>query len=41
MMVPALLKRFEPHIRDFYPREYGSERAHNWLLSRTKRPAAA
>ena len=26
MMVPALLKKFEPHIRDFYLREYGSER---------------
>ena len=27
MMVPALLKKFEPHIRDFYAREYGAERA--------------
>ena len=26
MMVPALLQRFEPHIRDFYLREYGPER---------------
>jgi len=26
MMVPALLRKFEPHIRDFYLREYGSER---------------
>ena len=26
MMVPALLKQFEPHIRDFYVREYGTER---------------
>jgi hypothetical protein len=26
MMVPALLKKFEPHIRDFYVREYGGER---------------
>ena len=25
MMVPALLKKFETHIRDFYVREYGSE----------------
>ena len=26
MMVPALLRKFEPHIRDFYLREYGPER---------------
>jgi hypothetical protein len=26
LMVPALLRRFEPHIRDFYLREYGPER---------------
>lgn len=26
MMVPALLKKFEPYIRDFYIREYGPER---------------
>jgi hypothetical protein len=26
MMVPALLQKFEPHIRDFYIREYGAER---------------
>ncbi len=26
MMVPALLKKFEPHIRDFYIREYGADR---------------
>jgi hypothetical protein len=26
MMVPALLAKFEPHIRDFYVREYGPER---------------
>jgi len=25
MMVPALLRKFEPHIRDFYLREYGPE----------------
>jgi hypothetical protein len=25
MMVPALLKKFEPHIRDFYVREYGAD----------------
>jgi hypothetical protein len=25
MMVPSLLKKFEPHIREFYLREYGSE----------------
>jgi hypothetical protein len=28
MMVPALLRKFEPHIRDFYLREYGPERGH-------------
>ena len=27
LMVPALVRRFEPHIRDFYVREYGPERA--------------
>ena len=26
MMVPALLRKFEPHIREFYLREYGPER---------------
>jgi hypothetical protein len=26
LMVPALLRRFEPHIREFYVREYGPER---------------
>jgi hypothetical protein len=26
MMVPALVSRFEPHIREFYVREYGPER---------------
>jgi hypothetical protein len=26
MMVPALLRRFAPHIREFYVREYGPER---------------
>jgi hypothetical protein len=26
VMVPALLPRFEPHIREFYTREYGRER---------------
>jgi hypothetical protein len=26
LMVPALLRRFEPHIREFYVREYGAER---------------
>jgi hypothetical protein len=26
MMVPALMRKFEPHIREFYAREYGAER---------------
>jgi hypothetical protein len=26
LIVPVLLRRFEPHIREFYVREYGSER---------------
>jgi hypothetical protein len=26
LMVPALLRKFEPHIREFYVREYGPER---------------
>jgi hypothetical protein len=26
LMVPALLRKFEPHIREFYVREYGAER---------------